>query len=140
MEEVNVQLPSVNGITAIPSDIVGMAISDGSTLTWFKSNAGSCASGLYQVRGSYTSLASLSSASCVSLPSGYTANDIRELSRYRFNNATRMLTVYADGKYSIGTPTNLVAVSQATFSVPLAPLGFPSAHSRRGEDPGVYAA
>jgi hypothetical protein len=115
--DVAIQLPAVDGTQIDPYSIVGMAISDGSTLTWFKSDRGTCASHLYWSRGSFTVLDSLRSAACVALPAGYSPDQIREISRYRYGGVTRFLTVYDDGKFSVGVTNSLASVSGGTFEL-----------------------
>jgi hypothetical protein len=125
-EEASVSGPVLSGVTVSPSSIVGVVISDGETLAYFKGSQTSCASGLFRSRGSYYALDTVWGADCVSLPAGYTADDIRELARYRLNGTTRIMTVYADGEYSIGSTVDLGSVSGGTFQVDLVATGFPS--------------
>lgn len=119
VEEFDVTPPSANGVVAAATDIVGIAISDGEAITWFKSAALGCPSGLVRTRGSLTALDSIWAAGCVALPSGYTADNIRDIARHRYGGVTHVITAYNDGKFSIGGTGDLAADSHGVFDVAL---------------------
>lgn len=104
------------GATMVPaSSVLGIVFSDYEALTWFKTT--SCASRVARTRGSYTILDSVWAYACVSLPSGYAADQIRDIARYRYAGATKFVTLYDDGKFSIGTTTDLASDSGGTFEM-----------------------
>lgn len=110
-------LPSMGGKQATTEDMLAIALSDHQALAWFKTTR--CVSGVARSRGVLNEFESVWPAACVSLPAGYVPDDIRDIARYRYAGVTKLITVYVDGTYSIGTSTQLASDSQGTFAVPL---------------------
>jgi hypothetical protein len=115
------KVPSAAGLSMAPADILGVALSDGESLTWFKVPAAICRSGVARTRGSYADLASVWPAACVTLPAGYGPDNIRDIARHRYGGATKFITLYDDTTYSVGGTTDLASDSGGTFSVTLPP-------------------
>lgn len=116
-ELINAFLPSMGGREVAPSDMLAIAHSDHQVLAWFKTSA--CASRVARSRGVLNEFESVWPAACVSLPAGYSADNIRDVARYRYAGVTRFITLYDDGTYSIGGSTGLDSDSQGTFAVRL---------------------